>query len=149
MTTAFDVDRSAILACNAVIILADHLDAIGHYNLPTDITAATNTAQHISDLLKVTYQIAIAYHHAIPAPKDAMKIYNVDERSNLRAIRRHSLFAFRASYDSHRCFTDIPAIARRLQAKPPTTSAVRRSRRSSSRTFITRCSRHQSVVPRC
>ena len=129
MTTAFDVDRSAILACNAVIILADHLDAIGHYNLPTDITAATNTAQHISDLLKVTYQIAIAYHHAIPAPKDAMKIYNVDERSNLRAIRRHSLFAFRASYDSHRCFTDIPAIARRLQAK--TTDNIGSSAKSS------------------
>ncbi|MFE7422497.1 hypothetical protein [Rhodococcus sp. NPDC057529] len=114
---AHDVDHSAQLACNAAIDLADQLDALVRYNLPTDITTAASTAQHIADLLKVACQIAFAYHHAIPAPQDTLKIYDVNERSDLRAIRRHSLFAFRAGYDAHRSFTDVPNIAHRLQAK--------------------------------
>ncbi|MDT2009834.1 hypothetical protein FXW78_50035 [Rhodococcus opacus] len=121
MTTALDVDTSAQLACNAIINLADQLDTLGRYSLPDDITTAASTTQHIADVLKVACQVAFAYHHAIPAPKDALKIYNVDERSNLRAIRRHSLFAFRAGYDAHRSFTDIPGIARRLDAKTAAT----------------------------
>ncbi|TQC41450.1 hypothetical protein EEB14_54695 [Rhodococcus sp. WS4] len=115
--TALDVELSARLARNAIIDLANQLDTLGRYNLPDDITTAATTAQHVADLLKVAYQVAFAYHHAIPAPKDALKIYDVDERSDLRAIRRHSLFAFRAGYDAHRRFTDVPNIAHRLQAK--------------------------------
>ncbi|MFC9358714.1 hypothetical protein ACFTZB_19360 [Rhodococcus sp. NPDC057014] len=114
---AHDVDHSAQLACNAAIDLADQLDALVRYNLPNDITTAASTAQHIADLLKVACQVAFAYHHAIPAPKDALKYYAVDERCDLRAIRRHSLFAFRSGYDAHRSFSDIPSIAHRLRAK--------------------------------
>ncbi|AII11107.1 hypothetical protein [Rhodococcus opacus] len=115
--TALHVNDSARFACNAIIALADQLDTLGRYDLPDDVTTAASTAQHITDILKVAYQVAFAYHHAIPAPKDALKIYDVRARSDLRAIRRHSLFAFRAGYDAHRCFADIPAIAHVLHTK--------------------------------
>ncbi|OFE08649.1 hypothetical protein [Rhodococcus sp. 1139] len=124
-STATNVYTSAQRACDSLVDLADNLDALGRYNLPQDIDIAALTAQHISNILKVAYQIAFAYHNAIPAPRDALKIYDVDERSYLRVIRKHSLFAFRSGYDAFRCFDDIHDVARRLEATTNAKTAER------------------------
>ncbi|WP_214888552.1 hypothetical protein [Rhodococcus erythropolis] len=113
---ATKVHTSAQHACESLVDLADNLDCLGQYTLPQEIDTAAFTAQHISNILKVAYQIAFAYHNAIPTPREALRIYDVDERSYLRVIRKHSLFAFRSGYDAFRCFDDIHDVIRRLEA---------------------------------